>query len=85
MESYLKKPPSGGFFFLQNIFPQPPPSDKLCAGVVLYWGQKEMKGFKFGFVGAAEPLRFQTFPYGEGGPPKVVDEVKTVGKQYIFG
>ena len=41
--------------------------------------------FKFGFIGAAEPPRFQTFPYGEGGPPKVVDEVKTVGKQYVFG
>ena len=43
------------------------------------------RNYKFGFIGAAEPPRFQTFPYGEGGPPKVVDEVKTVGKQYVFG
>ena len=49
-----------------------------------FWGTIQTY-FKFGFIGAAEPPRFQTFPYGEGGPPKVVDEVKTVGKQYVFG
>ena len=34
-----------------QIFFTPAQSDKLCAGVVLYWGQKEMRGFKLGFDG----------------------------------
>ena len=37
--------------------------------------------FKLQFIGEAMPTRPQTFPFGEGGPPKVVDEVKTIGTQ----
>ena len=52
----------------------------MCVRSILFGGWISNLGLSVGFN-----QRSKTFSFGEGGPPKVVDEANPLGGQYVFG